>query len=52
MDTYSHVIPTLRSGTAARVDRLFATPENSDSLEDSLEVAGRRLTTPEQEFVI
>jgi integrase len=37
MDTYSHVIPTLRSGTAARVDRLFGTQESSDSLENSLE---------------
>jgi integrase len=31
MDTYSHVIPTLRSGTAARVDRLFGAAENPDS---------------------
>jgi len=34
MDTYSHVMPTLRSATAARVDRLFSTPENGNSLEE------------------
>jgi integrase len=34
MDTYSHVMPTLRSATAARVDRLFGSQKKSDSLEN------------------
>jgi integrase len=33
MDTYSHVIPTMRAGTAARVDRLLGTRPNPTELE-------------------
>jgi hypothetical protein len=33
MDTYSHVIPTMRAGTAARVDRLLGTRPNPTEFE-------------------
>ena len=35
MDTYSHVIPTMRAGTAARVDRLLGTRSNNPGLDAS-----------------
>jgi integrase len=35
MDTYSHVIPTMRAGTAARVDRLLGTHSNPSELDTS-----------------
>jgi integrase len=37
LDTYSHNIPTMRSATTARVDRLFGTSDSARTLEDSLE---------------
>jgi hypothetical protein len=33
MDTYSHVIPTMRAGTAARVDRLLGTRSDPTGLD-------------------
>jgi integrase len=46
MDTYSHVIPTLRSATTARVDRLFGT----GTLDDSLDSADTEAQESEREF--
>jgi integrase len=46
LDTYSHVIPTMRSATTAGVDQLFGT----HTLEETLEDADSKVLEPEQEF--
>jgi Phage integrase family len=46
MDTYSHIMPTLRSDTAARVDRLFGSQKNGNSLEKWLEEPETGLNQP------
>jgi integrase len=46
MDTYSHVIPTMRSATTAKVDHLYGTR----ALEEMLEEGGTETQEAEQEF--
>jgi hypothetical protein len=44
MDTYSHVVPTMRAGTAARVDRLLGTrPDPMESEPEQAERAEARV---------